>query len=311
MKKTLISLLVLSLVLSLCACGKKAVEQSDEPVISDTGKISAMQYCDGSVTLRFARQEDATWYWVDGPDFPLDGAYMEAFAADISQVLKGKSTGTCSDPANYGLDSERKYLSLQTTDGEVNMVFGNQMSGGNWYMYYKENPSALYEVGNNFVEKLSVSIFDMAVIPSLPELSEDNVLSITLTIASGEFLKLENKDGQWDIIGKRISGLNDMAQAAMDAELLKCVDFQPSSGAASLCGLDSALRVTIHYTNTVNTESDLVLCVGTTDSEQVGYFATLGDSSTIYLVNREALEPLVTLAQEQIIPAEPVEETAG
>ena len=139
------------------------------------------------------------------------------------------------------------------------------------------------------------SIYDMMALPELPQLTAENVQS--LTVAAGDVsFTLTPAEGAWTADGRDVTDqLADLTAWLGDMHLAACVDWRPSAGAAALCGLDKpAVTLTAAYTH-AGADRSLTLTVG--GQRGAGYCVTVSDDDTIYLMSAEALAPLLTLAQ--------------
>ena len=130
------------------------------------------------------------------------------------------------------------------------------------------------------------SIYDMMALPELPQLTAENVQS--LTVAAGDVsFTLTPAEGAWTADGRDVTD--------QLAHLAACVDWRPSAGAAALCGLDQPGAVlTAEYTHN-GVQHSFTLTVG--GQRGAGYCVTVSDDDTIYLMSAEALAPLLALAQ--------------
>ena len=79
--------------------------------------------------------------------------------------------------------------------------------------------------------------------------------------------------------------------------LTKCVDYDPSDEAASICGFDAPpAALTVNYASPTGTEEALTLTVGNTVLDGSGRYVRLDGSSTIYSLPTAALDPLMRVA---------------
>ena len=105
----------------------------------------------------------------------------------------------------------------------------------------------------------------MAVLPTLPELTDDNLTVITVRQTEGDkTVRLSKTDSGWVNGGKALpDGIADIEAALADFTFDKCFNYDPSPDAAPLCGLDvPTATITLSYVNTVGTESSVVLTLG-------------------------------------------------
>ena len=295
MKRVILLILALVLTLSLMACRSKepedAADAADNNTLSNSAPLtfaeaSALEYDNGQVTCRFRRDEDG-WKWVDDEEFPLDASYVEEIltALDAMSVSLAPVTPAV-DPADSGLDEPDRYTTVTVGEDITTLRFGDQQDDGQWYMAIDE-----------FVKLMDRSIYDMAVLPTLPELTDDNLTVITVRQTEGDkTVRLSKTDSGWVNGGKALpDGIADIEAALADFTFDKCFNYDPSPDAAPLCGLDvPTATITLSYVNTVGTESSVVLTLGTL-REDGAYYATLNDDTTVYLLSQDKIAPLLAL----------------
>lgn len=303
-RRMLLLLALLLLALFAAACGSAQDEDmadaAEGGVLPNgqqaTADITYLEYDDSSVTCRFRKDED-TWKWVDNESFPLDGSYIETVLTALDQLgMDMTPIENAGELAEYGLDDAGRYLSF--TAGEVShtLHIGKQREDGTWYMRVNDE-TEVYLVPDELVALLGISVYDMAVLPTLPELTDENMTGITVQ-KNGEMSKtvrLAKRDEGWSIGAKAFDGIADIEAALAEFTFIKCFNYDPSPDAAPLCGLDSpSAIITIQYLNTVGTESELTLCLGLL-REDGSYYATLNDDTTVYLVSAETVAAFLSL----------------
>lgn len=305
MKRTFLLLLALVLVLALAACGGKepedAADAADNNTLSNSAQLtfaeaSALEYDNGQVTCRFRKDEDG-WKWVDDEEFPLDASYVEEIltALDTMSVTLTPVTPAV-EPADSGLDEPDRYMTVTVGEEITTLRFGDQKDDGQWYMAI-DGQEDTYLAADEFVKLMDRSIYDMAVLPTLPELTDDNLTVITVRQTEGEkTVRLSKTDSGWVNGGKALpDGIADIEAALADFTFDKCFNYNPSPDAAPLCGLDvPTATITLSYVNTVGTESSVVLTLGTL-REDGAYYATLNDDTTVYLLSQDKIAPLLAL----------------
>lgn len=302
MKRIIAILLAGLLLLSLCACGKKSPEEQTEEV-SDAIEVTALQYSDGNALKRFSRTEDG-WKWTDGVDFPLDETCVEQMIEDVRDILQADSIGKTEDVSIYGLDSTTKYVVITDPEKSIRLSFGKQNADGDWYMSRDDQEGFVYLVKDAVMKKLATPVYDMAILPVLPQFTRENLQRISLQQADTLQLHLRQKDGKW-VSGTKVVSAENLEKELGELTLTKCVDYQPSEGAVSLCGLDIPLNVTVSYVNSVDAITDWVLHIGNPAIDEAGYYVSLGEDSTIYEMPAENLTALLQLAeQNRVIPPE-------
>ena len=142
---------------------------------------------------------------------------------------------------------------------------------------------------------LSMGIYDMARLPQLPQLTADNVSALTVTAADGKSLSLTASEGVWLRSGQDVTQWSGkLTEALGQLTLLRCIDYRPSTGVAELCGLtEPAVTLTVTY-RAIAGETELTLRVGA--QRDGGYYATVNDDDTIYLLPEAPAEALAALA---------------
>ena len=305
MKRVILLILALVLTLSLMACRSKepedAADAADNNTLSNSAPLtfaeaSALEYDNGQVTCRFRKDEDG-WKWVDNESFPLDVSYVEEIltALDTMSVTLTPVTPAV-EPADSGLDEPDRYMTVTVGEEITTLRFGDQKDDGQWYMAI-DGQEDTYLAADEFVKLMDRSIYDMAVLPTLPELTDENLTVITLRSgAEDKAVRLTKTDEGWFRENRQVTEQVQAMEAALaDFTFDSCFNYDPSPDAAPLCGLDApTATVTAAYVNTVGTETTLTLTLGAL-REDGSYYATLNDDTTVYLLNQDKIAPLLAL----------------
>ena len=200
------------------------------------------------------------------------------------------------DPAECGLSEAVRYLTVGVGEETTTLRFGDQREDGQWYMAV-DGRTDVYLAADEFVKLMDRSVYDMAVLPALPELTEENMTVITVRQDSaGKTARLAKNENGWVLGGvTRPEGIADIEEALAGFGFDKCFNYDPSPDAAPLCGLDAPTAVIqLSYVNTVGTEATVVLTLGTL-REDGTYYATLNDDTTVYLLAKDTVAPLLAL----------------
>lgn len=300
MKKTVrLAALLLALML-LCACGDTSAdtdEGGDVLTVPTAEGMTALTLHDGEVTLRLVRGEEEQWQWGDQPDFPLDQTAVAAILTLPETIATSDALTDSDDLSLYGLEDPQKYITATVGGEDSTCYIGTQATDGRWYALLPDNTVRLVpeEVGT----LLTSGIYSLAVLPEVPTLTAENIL--TVTVLSGEDILTIVTDSE----GKRMSRSRDVtAQTATLIEELStlaitaCVDYEPATGAAAVCGLDApAATLAVIYTTDVGQEATFLMTVGG-DTGDGGYYVTVGEDDTIYRVEETCLGAVLTLAAE-------------
>ena len=276
-------------------------------VITEEAAYSSLSYDNGSASLSFALDEEGNWIWADDPDFPLDDSTITAMV-DLLTSLKPQQTITDGDTLEaYGLDDP--FATLTATDPEGNtltIALGNTTTDGtSYYMLMNGEESPVYIIADTLYTYMSKAIYDMCALPELPLLTEERILSVS--ISGAETLTLtpdREEDGEDGVTVTWTSGGEDVTESA--AELIgelealsvtKCVDYKPTDEAASICGFDEPVKITMTYLTDSGTEQTLTLAVGTENLDGDGYYVRLDDDTTIYQMDLADLDALLAAAR--------------
>lgn len=305
MKRTILLILSLVLVLALMGCGGEkedaAAEVADNNMLASNTQTAVtdagyLEYDNSQVTCRF-RKEEETWKWVDNEEFPLDAAYIEEILAAL-EALDTTLTPVdpAVDPADCGLDESERYLTVTVGEETTTLRFGDQSTSGEWYMSV-DGSSDVYLAADAFVRLMDRSIYDMAVLPTLPELTEDNLTAIA--VRSGDNsrnARMTKTDEGWVLENRLAPEKAEAVETALaEFSFDICFNFDPSPDAAPLCGLDvPSAVISVAYINTVGTETTMTLSLGTLRQDGF-YYVTLNDDTTVYLVSQDKVAPLLAL----------------
>ena len=297
----LLALLLLAALLTGCGSNAQQPKEADAAVqtaLPPEG-ITALTLSDDTQVLRFRRDGDI-WYWQDDETFPLDQASMPALLEAAAAMTAAPSVPAGDDLSAYGLDDAKTSLSV-TADGEtLTFTRGDQAASGDWYLRCTED-GTVRTVSDDTVkvfQLLDGSIYDMAVLPTLPAITMDTLHTAAIAGASGVQINLRvvdgvRKVGSRDVTAETAALMDELSQLAVTA----CVDYDPAEGAAAVCGLDAPEAVlTLTYANAVGTEETLTVTVGLPIGDG-GRYVTLGGDATIYRMEETSLVQLLTLAE--------------
>lgn len=298
MKRRIRAMALLAALTLLCGCGKKEAQPQQEDMavnIVPVEGVTALELCDGEVTLRFARTDD-TWHWVDDGTFPLDQDAVAALLALPSSLAAAEPVQGQGELSGYGLETPKKYVTATADGADSTIYVGSQTSDGRWYVLTPDGVVRLAAQADG--EALSRSIYDMAVLPELPAITEENLISLTLTGAEGKQVTFSvdesgvRKSGARDVTEKTASLVDELGKLAVTA----CVDYDPADGAAAVCGLDVPEAIlAVNYVNAHGGDGALTLTVGGSTGDG-GRYVTLNGDATIYRMEETGLAQVLTLA---------------
>ncbi len=298
MKRRIRAMALLAALTLLCGCGKKEAQPQQEDMavnIVPVEGVTALELCDGEVTLRFARTDD-TWHWVDDGTFPLDQQAVAALLALPSSLAAAEPVQGQGELSGYGLETPKKYVTATADGADSTIYVGSQTSDGHWYVLTPDGVVRLAAEADGAA--LSRSIYDMAVLPELPAITEEELSSLTLTGAEGKQVTFSvdesgvRRSGARDVTEKTASLVDELGKLAVTA----CVDYDPADGAAAVCGLDVPEAIlAVNYVNAHGGDGALTLTVGGSTGDG-GRYVTLNGDATIYRMEETGLAQVLTLA---------------
>lgn len=298
MKRRIRAMALLAALTLLCGCGKKEAQPQQEDMavnIVPVEGVTALELCDGEVTLRFARTDD-TWHWVDDGTFPLDQDAVAVLLALPSSLAAAEPVQGQGELSGYGLETPKKYVTATADGADSTIYVGSQTSDGRWYVLTPDGVVRLAAQADG--EALSRSIYDMAVLPELPAITEENLISLTLTGAEGKQVTFSvdesgvRRSGARDVTEKTASLVDELGKLAVTA----CVDYDPADGAAAVCGLDVPEAIlAVNYVNAHGGDGALTLTVGGSTGDG-GRYVMLNGDATIYRMEETGLAQVLTLA---------------
>ena len=295
---------------------EEAAAQEAAGVITEEAAYSALTYDNGTATLSFALDEAGNWTWADDPEFPLDDTTVTAMV-DLLTSLKPQQTITDGDTLEaYGLDDPFATLTATTPEGEtLTIALGNATTDGtSYYMLMNGQESPVYIIADTLYTYMSKAIYDMCQLPELPVLTDDQIQSVT--IFGTETLTLtpeqaEDADGNvtvtWTSGGEDVTDAADLVAELKALTVTKCVDYKPTDEAVSICGFDQPVKVALVYLSDSGTEQVLTLFIGTENLDGDGYYVRLDEDTTIYQMDLDSVDALVSAAQSGLPAADGTE----
>ena len=273
-----------------------------------------LTYCNGSATLSFEKDEYDHWHWADDPAFPLDETVVLGIL-DKLQNLKPQQTLTeIGELEDYSLDNPSITLTASTKDGQVlSLAMGKATDDGkSRYTMVNEDATKLYIIAGDLLEMMQTPIYDMYVLPELPQLTESQLRTVLVRSFAAEEgapapVTVLNSETERDVIhwtcnGTRVTGDETVKALLADVcslKVEKCVDYRPSEEAAKICGFNEnpVAGLILTYTKEDSEEeSSLMVSIGEPDLSGTGRYVRIGSDSTIYLLPTAALDPLMRVS---------------
>lgn len=300
----------------------RTAEEGDLPVSADTGIVvdptayTSLLYDNGTSTLSFTRNDAGLWLWDGNTDFPLDDATISSILEQLTAWNPQQTLTDAEALENSGLDEPVASLTATTASGaSTSLLFGKTTTDGtSYYVRLNSDERTVYIIADTLYKLMQVPIYDMCRLPQLPVLAEEDLRSITIRgAAQGEdpvglttVLTAQRAEGDnttsWRSSGANVTDLPAVRSLLEDVTALsvtKCIDFNPSDEAATLCGFDEPAAVLdIGYTTKGGSEQALHLTIGNRLPDGSGRYTRVGEDTTLYLLTTDLLDPLMRLSVE-------------
>lgn len=284
-------------------------------IVTDQDAFTSLTYYNGSATLSFERDDTGIWHWTADESLPLDDSVI----LDILALLTNwNPQQTLTDSAALeasGLAEPTASLTATTESGiYTRLLFGRTTTDGtSRYVRLNEDESTVYIIDDGLFTLMKIPVYDMCRLPNLPVLEESRILAITVSSPQPEgenelmtSIMAQHTDGDpttsWRANGANVTDDPLVQSLLEDLTALtfnKCIDYNPSAEASTICGFDEpSAFLHISYVTENGAEQTLDLIIGNRLPDQSGRYARLEGNSTIYLLVTDLLDPLMRIASD-------------
>lgn len=297
-------------------------EDQTETGIIDQADHSALSYYNGTATLSFALDEEGNWVWADDPDFPLNDATVTTLLKQLAE-LKPQQILTPEpeeDLATYGLDTPAATVTATQENGStISLELGKTTTDGDsYYMMKNGDKSTLYIIADTIYRTMQTPIYDMCRLPELPVLAGESLQTLFIqgaAPAAEEGQEHPNPAPTWNLLARwaeisrmnlwfqgdnNVTGSEKLLEMVSDLQFFtvtKCVDYNPSEDAVSLCGFDSpAATLRVGYTTEEGVQETFTLVVGDAAFSGGGRYVRINDDASIYLAPDNCVDALLAIA---------------
>ena len=315
-------LIVLSIRYRSAQAAKEQGQTASQQELAQTAQSDyvALSYNNGSATLSFALNEDSAWYWESQPDFPLNDETIRSILSVLKDLTPQQTLDRPEDLSDCGLDVPVASLSATAPDGGVLTIdLGNTTTDGNsYYADINHNADHIYIIADTLYQAMQTPIYEMCRLPEMPELTADTITSIMLQgpvtgteeVEEGQQVDIRctttitaarSDDGAvtWRSGGSNVTDSPDVQALLEDLsslQMAQCVDYRPSDEAATFCGFDDPVTLTVNYRSASGAEEVFTMNIGTQNMDGTGRYVRLNEDTPIYLVELSLLDPLMRLA---------------
>lgn len=315
-----ILLLALLVVLGIKYRENRDVEET-APVIAvaDAGtSCTALHYYNGTATLDFLRNDKNKWVWAADDDFPLDESYITALLDTISAMTPIYTYETAESLGeltleDLGLDSPSASISAEYSSGITFALSFGYLTGDESGVYALQTgqTAPVYVYPKAILDMMALGVYDMCMLPSFPELPEENIQRITIQGCANEsgvlprFTMDASRNGEkivWKSDDKTITSfqrVRNLFTALSELKFTKCVSYRPSDEAAALCGLSPAnATIWINYKTSTDLEEHFQMVIGNLTLDGQNRYVRINGEKDIYSVSSELLDTILVISQQ-------------
>lgn len=322
-KKTLITLLIVLLAVSLAAFAASRYEERQEQ-ISESGEtvltisadsVTALQWSNQSGTFAFTK--DGSWQYDDDPDFPVDDEKIEALLTQFEALSAAFVIEDAADDAQYGLDAPAATVIFTAAETEYVLELGD-VSKMDEQRYASLGDGRVYLLTHDPLEEFDAVLGDVIRHDTVPQLS--NVQTITFSGAQDYRVTYDDERGSLcaddvyfaDSLALDTSRVGDYLDVIEGLSLTDYVSYHASSSELAACGLDEPeLSVTVAYLDDEEVSQTLTLYLGrdqeelreaenTGDFDDVTACVRLEGSNIIYRVSADNYTALMACARADL-----------
>ncbi len=275
---------------------------TDDTVVQTTVVPESVVFNSGDLTLRFIKNEQDKWVWKEDPAFPLQQSCVTDILTAAQEILASTPLDAAAAAGDHGFDSSSEYLTVTNAKGgSTTFYLGNLTADGSYYVRCGTDTETVYLAPAKLTELLRRTIYDMAILPEIPALELKNLRSITVTDSDGKTVKVHtDENGKWvNESGLSVTmKINAVGHELPALVIRSCADYNPSSGAAAICGLQpAAATVVIDYVSLTGLDSSMTLALGSTMGDQ--RFVLVNDDTSIYRMDSSAGTALMALLTQE------------
>jgi hypothetical protein len=325
---TAVGLLILLLLALLgVSLANQAADQAQEE--ADAAAVIYLPLGETPVELAFTGTDgtaldfvsnDGVWACAADADFPLSQTTVESIASTLEGMTATKSFSPGEELSSYGLEEPTHRLTLTDANGtQTTLLLGDSAPDGSSYAMVEGAEDTLYTVSSTLGTQLEVGLLDCAQLPTWPDISEENLLSATITGAGGTTtITVEGQEvtteadadssdtepevtTEYHWFADGTDATEDSLMAALQSEMTgvsvsSMVAYNPAEGLEAY-GLDTPwAELVVTYTDDSGAEATATLTVGGVDSDGNYYCLVDGDERAVYLCDTDKADSIVLCA---------------
>lgn len=234
-------------------------------------------------------KENGTWIYEKDETIALKQDTMTAMENTFKSIEAVQTIEKPDSLADYGLENPKYRLSLQTADEEHTFLIGNT-SGENYYIM-EENGDIVYTVSNTVVSQMVWTMDELAETDSLPYVSQDSFVKMTVDMADGTQKVYDSEDEEQE------DTVSTISSTLATTYFTNFADYHVTDETLNSYGLDEAsrIKVTVTYkSDSDDAEQTAEFYIGSKDEDGTYYYVQLKDSQQVGRILATSIETLLS-----------------
>ncbi len=254
--------------------GKNTVEEEPGDAIGDlTGSLGKVTLTSNGETNSFTYDEaDEAWHWDEDYDYPMKSMYLNLIFNKMKSLTSSRTFEAQESVAHFGLEEPRYSVAAVDSEGKsLSLLVGNELDEDRVYAMEKGGRT-IYIVSTEFADTLDKTLLDMALVDSIPELTANQVKSLTVTTDAGTVTLDSSDRSAYTVLGY-----------AGELKTETAADWKPTEDKLAEYGLTEPYAViTVSYDKD-GTQGEYTLTCGNTDESGNYRYCIVDDSDMVVL----------------------------
>ncbi len=286
--------------------------------------------------LTFQETDDETWTYDGDSDFDLDDSTITSIVSALEELEATYSFTAAEELSSYGLEEPDYTLTVSDSDGNsATLYIGITSADGDYYAMLEGDSETIYTIDSTLAAAMDVTLYDMANLPSWPDLDEENVSTFSVTGATettvtvtSATVEVESDDGDassgvepevtteyyWMLDGEDITEdafCDELTDDLDGVSFTALVAYKPDDDALAGYGLDAPVEVYVSYESDDGEKVTITLSVGAYSEDDDAYYCILnGDTTCVYLCDSDDVDSFILCAAQGYAQAQADAEAA-
>ncbi len=265
--------------------GKNNEEETPTDTIGDlTGSLGTVTLSAKGETNSYTYDEkDGAWHWDSDYDYPMKSMYLNLIFNKMKSLTSLRTFEAQESVAHFGLEEPRFSVSAVDSEGKfLSLLVGNALDDDRVYAMEKGGRT-IYIVSTEFADTLDKTLLEMAQVDSIPELSANQIKSLTVTTDAGTVTIDSSDRSSYTVLGY-VGELTTESAA----------DWKPTEEELQEYGLTEPYAViSVSYENDSGPGEYTLTCGGLDESGNYRY-CIVDDSDMVVLSRTTFIDRVIT-----------------